>query len=287
MAYERRSGQRRNPGLTALLGLALAAAASCIRTTPFQSGTSVTGLTEKNLKALDARRPGPRPFKLVAFGDTHTDYDNLARTIDAINARDDIEFALIAGDMTTLGLLQEFEWSHERYRQLTIPHLTVIGNHDALGHGVEIYQQMYGALDYSFSFGGVKFVMFNSNTLEFEGAAPNREWLIDQVHDRQPDEGVVLFTHHDLTSPDDYAGGDVAEFYVKLVELDGVIGVIHGHNKEFELQSWHGVPVLQLGTYEKVFLHTIVTIDGSKLSFERCLFEQCQPAIPIGQKAIE
>jgi hypothetical protein len=66
-----------------------------------------------------------------------------------------------------------------------------------------------------------------------------------------------------------------------------VVGVIHGHNADFELHSWHGVPVLQCGTYERVFLHTIVTIDGAHLSFERCRFEHCSPAFPIGQKAFE
>jgi 3',5'-cyclic-AMP phosphodiesterase len=287
MTFERRGSLRRISLLFALLGLAVAAATSCIRTTPFQSDPSVSGLTQKNLKALDSRRPAPRPFKLVALGDTHIDYDNLARTIDAINARDDIELVLFTGDMTNLGLLQEYEWSHEQYSRLRIPYFTVIGNHDALGHGIEIYQEMYGPLDYSFSFGGVKFVMFNSNTLEFQGAAPRREWLIDQVHDRRPEEGVILVAHHDLMSPDDYVGGNVAELYEQLVQVDGVIGVIHGHNKYFELQRWHGVPVLQCGTYEKVFFHTIVTVDGSRLSFERCQFESCEPVAPIAEVAIE
>jgi 3',5'-cyclic AMP phosphodiesterase CpdA len=280
----------RQRGITRALASLLCAlgfATSCIHTTPFESEPSVDDLTAKNLAELDARGPAPRPFKFAAFGDTHSDYDNLRRTVAAINARDDIEFVLITGDMTNLGLLQEFEWSNDAYEELDVPYLTVIGNHDALGQGQEIYREMYGPYDYSFSFGGIKFVMFNSNTLEFEGAAPDREWLVDQVDNRPPDEHVILVAHHDLTQPDDYADGNTAEFYVQLVQHEGVIGVIHGHNAEFELIAWNGVTVLQTGTYEKVFMHTIVTVDGSTLSYEACSFEQCTPIQPIKELGIE
>lgn len=272
------SGRARAAAFVALLGAVLAL--SCIRTTPFQSDPEVTDLTAKNLAKLAAQSPAHGPFKIAAFGDTHTDYDNLQRSIDAINARDDIAFALIVGDMTNNGLLQEFEWAYDVYRRLDVPFFTVIGNHDTLGHGASIYREMYGPYDYSFHYGGTKFVLFNSNTLEFEGNAPNRDWLSAQVLDRGGAEGVILVAHHDLTSPADYPDGTAAAFYQELVQLDGVSGVVHGHNVAFELIEWHGLPVLQCGTYEHLFLYTIVTIDGSKLSFEVCLFDRCDPVVP-------
>jgi 3',5'-cyclic AMP phosphodiesterase CpdA len=271
-------GTRGAAAVAAMLGSVLAA--SCIRTTPFQSDPSVTGVTAKNLTKLDARQPAPGAFKVAALGDTHTDYDNLQITIEAINARDDIAFVLIAGDMTNNGLLQEFEWVYDVYRRLDVPFFTVIGNHDTLGHGASIYRDMYGPYDYSFRYVGTKFVLFNSNTLEFEGDAPNRDWLTAQVLDRRDSESVVLVAHHDLTSPADYPDGTAAEFYEGLVQLDGVSGVVHGHNVSYELTEWHGVPVLQCGTYEHLFLHTIVTIDGPKLSFEVCSFDHCEPVVP-------
>lgn len=254
--------------------------ASCIRTTPFQSDPSVTGVTSKNLEKLGERTPPSGPFKIAAFGDTHTDYDNLQVTINAINARDDIELVLIVGDMTNNGLLQEYEWGYEVYSQLDVPFFTVIGNHDTLGHGAEIYSELYGPYDYSFRYGGTKFVLFNSNTLEFGSHVPSRGWLTDQVLDRADGENVLLVAHHDLTSPVDFPGGTAAAFYEELVQLDGVSGVVHGHLAEYELIEWHGVPVLQCGTYENLFVHTIITIDGAKLSFEVCSFDACKPAMP-------
>jgi 3',5'-cyclic-AMP phosphodiesterase len=271
----------------ALLGSALwVAGAGCIRSTPFQSDPSVTGVTAKNLAKLSKQTPGQR-FKFAAFGDTHTDYDNLQVTVNAINARDDIELALIVGDMTNLGLLQEFEWAYEVYDRLDVPWLTVMGNHDALGHGAGIYREMYGPFEYSFEYGGLKFLMFNSNTLELGRSVPNRDWLTAEVENRGNSQGVVLAAHHDLTKPDDYADGDVAEFYEALVQRPGIAGVVHGHNEEFELLEWHGVPVLQCGTYEKLFLHTIVTVEAGQLSFELCEFDHCEPAVPIPDPGLE
>ncbi len=257
----------------------------CIRSTPFGSDPSVRDLTAKNLARLAAQTP-PLRYRFAALGDTHADYDNLNVTIDAINDRDDIEFVVIVGDMTVSGLLREFERSYEAYSRLDAPFLTVMGNHDALSNGPEIYRKMYGPYDYSFYYGQMKFVMFNSNTLELGPHVPNRTWMSAQVDDQGDAEGVVLSAHHALMQPEDYPDGDVAEFYEALVQRPGVAGVLHGHHEDFVLADWHGVPILQCGTYEKVFTHAVVTVEHGKLSFERCEFEQCEPVVPTPESEL-
>jgi 3',5'-cyclic-AMP phosphodiesterase len=274
-------GRRIRTGAAIAVGAGIVAAApSCIRTTPFKSDPSVTDLTTKHLARLATRSP-PAIFKLAALGDTHANYDDLKSTVKLINARDDIELVLIVGDMTDQGLLQEFEWSYEVYRELDVPFLTVIGNHDALGKGDDIYREMYGPYDYSFRYGDMKFVMFNTNTLEFGRGVPRRDWVTAEVEDRGTAAGVLLVGHGDPTRPDDYADGDSAAFYADLVQRPGVSGFVHGHQAAFELLEWQGVPVLQCGTYEATFFHTIITIDAGTLSFERCRFDVCEPVVPV------
>jgi 3',5'-cyclic-AMP phosphodiesterase len=269
-----------------LVASTLAIAGSCIHTTPFQSDPSVTDLTAKNLARLDGRRPAPQPFKFAALGDTHEAYDELARTVEALNARDDLEFLLIAGDLTTIGLLDEYEWSVEILQRLDIPFFTVVGNHDALSRGKQIYQRMFGPYDYSFSYGGLKFILFNSNTLEFEGAAPNAEWLRSEAARLDGNRGIVFLLHHDFRGPEDLPGGRTAELYAELAARHPVELVVHGHLEEFSLEEWRGVPKLQCGSFNKVFFHTIVTVEAASLRFERCRFERCEPVEPLAQKAM-
>jgi 3',5'-cyclic-AMP phosphodiesterase len=255
-------------------------AVACMQSTPFDSDPEMIDQTRSNLEALSVRGPAPMPFKFVAIGDNHDEYDDLARTVEIINARDDIEFVLVLGDMTDRGLLHEYEWTYDVFSRLDIPFLTVIGNHDALSDGAVIYQKLYGPFDYSFEYGGFEFVMFNSNTLEFPGKAPNRDWLAERTSSSAAPRGVVWATHQDVTQPNELPGDRAADFYAELLRTGRVALVAHSHLEEYELIELEGVPVLQAGTYQVLRTHTIVTVGRNRIDFERCRFESCQSVKP-------
>jgi 3',5'-cyclic-AMP phosphodiesterase len=255
-------------------------ATACVQSTLFDTEPEESDQTRVNLEALAARGPAPSPFKLVVIADNHDEYDDLARTVQVINARHDIEFVLVLGDMTDRGLLREYEWTHEILARLDVPFLTVIGNHDALSDGTTIYRRLYGPLDYAFEYGGFEFVLFNSNTLEFPGAAPDRQWLTDRTAGSSAPGGVVWATHHDVTAPDDLPGYRTAEFYAELLRGGRVELAAHGHQEEFELTEFEGVPILQAGTYQVLRTHTIVTVARELNGFERCRFDSCEAVEP-------
>ena len=47
--------------------------------------------------------------------------------------------------------------------KLRFLYVAIIGNHDHLESGEEIFRRMYGELNFSFVYGSVKFVVFNNN----------------------------------------------------------------------------------------------------------------------------
>jgi predicted phosphodiesterase len=254
----------------------------CLKSTPFQAEPSETDVTAQQLQKLRSR-PEPRgAWTFLAFGDTHDDYDNLARSVDLMNGSD-ARLALIAGDMVDRGTLQEFEWSGELYQRLNMPFFTAIGNHDELSGGTHVYERMYGPREYSFTYGGLKFVAFDSNTLE-NPAAPNRDWLTAQVEDHGDDK-VVLLMHQPILSPSDLDGGTNREFYDQLLASGNVALVIHGHDDVFFLKLAHGVPVMQCGTYETQFLHTLVTFEQDRFRFRVCHFDECEERLPEPESA--
>jgi Icc protein len=249
--------------------------AGCLQTTPLDTDAEHTGLIAKNLQALERRGEPRHPFRFVAMGDTHDEYDDTASAVEAINARGDVELVAHAGDITDRGLLQEFEWSYEVLGRFKMPLLIAIGNHDAVSHGAEIWSKMFGPRDYSFYFGGLKFVFFNSNALEFPGQAPRRDWLRAEIANRGAARAVVVVTHHPPQHADDLPGGDTHEFYDGLIQSGDIALWVHGHLAEPRLYRVHSTPVLQCGTFQEDRYYWVVTVDHERLSFERCFYGAC------------
>lgn len=256
----------------------------CLKSTLFKTEPDETDVTRGELQQLAELGEPAGSWTFVALGDTHDEYDDLATSVGIIN-QSDARLAVIPGDMTDRGLLQEFEWSGELYRQLAMPFFTAIGNHDAISDGRAIYGKMYGPYDYSFRHGGLKFVLFESNDLEHSGA-PNRDWLRAQVADHEGDLGVVLVTHQSILGQDEVEGGTNHEFYDELLASGDVVLAIHGHLAEQRLRLAHGVPVLQCGTFETTRQHTFVHFDGASFTFESCKFESCRSLVPEAEVAL-
>jgi predicted phosphodiesterase len=258
-------------------------ATACVQATPFDIEPSEVDLTAKDLARIQARRAEISSFKFVALGDTHDDYSALSDAVAAINERDDVAFVIVAGDQTDQGLLREFELSRDELSRLDIPYLTVVGNHDALSNGAEIYRRMYGPLDYSFVFGGVKLIFFNSNSLEFRGQAPDREWLEGQQSDLEGATSAIWVTHQEVSRPDEPPGDDGKQFYARLLDDYPVTTlIVHGHRIEHRLSRFRGTPVLQCGTFQVVFTYNVLTVtDGRATDIEVCDLDGCAAPVPL------
>jgi 3',5'-cyclic-AMP phosphodiesterase len=256
-----------------------AATAACLTWTPFDAEPQERDLNARNLLELRAREPrqfeAAWPLRFAVLGDTHAEHDAVVSTVSAINARDDVEFIAHLGDQTDFGLLQEYDWVHRALGGSAVPVLMTLGNHDALSSGEQIYRKMYGPLDYAFTYRGVRFVFFNSNTLEFPGRAPDRDWLESEVLDRGSAHATVLLTHHSPHTGD--ADESVREFYAALLNTGNVTLWVHGHEADFALTRERGVMVLQCGTFERWKEHAVVSLSEDSLSIERCQGASCYP----------
>ena len=258
---------------------AVALTSGCLEATPFGSEPEHRDLTAKNLEALTGRPEPSGPFKIAALSDTHADYDRFAKAVELINARGDIELVLHAGGMSDRGLLKELDWTAEILSRLQMPFFAAIGNHDAISEGKAIFLKMFGSYDYAFEWSGTKFVVFNSNTLEFPDQAPDRDWLSSAIADQGSAERLVVLTHHAPHSPDDIEGGTSQEYYQNLLRTAGIDVFIHGHVEDFGLSSPVGrAPVLSLGAFEDTPYYAVLTFDPElkAIGYERCDLERCE-----------
>jgi Icc-related predicted phosphoesterase len=125
-----------------------------------------------------------------------------------------------------MGLKREWSWVGDIIEKSNHPVLTVVGNHDGLTKGKDIYGKMFGDLNYSFVYKDVKFVMWNNNFYEWHDVA--LEWLEEKVssHDR-----VVVMSHQPP-----YSGTMThahEEKWKSIRSLDGYVASVHGHVHNF------------------------------------------------------
>lgn len=198
---------------------------------PYETSVSAGQLTEKHLARLAVNSYNSFvPFRFAATADIHYRYEDISDWVNQVNLRDQTDFSLIAGDLTGLGLRDEFLWSLERMEELNAPFLTVIGNHDAINNGAIIYQKLYGPLNYSFVYNNVKFVFLNTNSWEFDYEAPDLDWLQNELADAAAYQHTILVSH--IWPKESRFSEAVRQRLWQLLEVANIAMTVSGHNHE-------------------------------------------------------
>ena len=226
-----------------------------------------TNLTGKNLARLQARPlPAGDTLRFVFTGDSQRFYDEAADLVTAVNKEPGISFVLVAGDISDFGLAREMRWVDEQLRKLTVPYLTVVGNHDLTGNGRPAYQHIYGPLNYSFVYDSTKFILIDTNSREynFNGRVPNISWLDEELAKA---EGVrrQIVVMHVPPSNGDFDPALVQPFARSLRETPNLVCAMNGHNHSYRLGPLFGDGVLYVNSdafSERRYM--VVTVWGDK-----------------------
>ena len=201
---------------------------------------------DQNTKNLERLRSKPQTdsFNFVVISDTQRFYEELDDFVEKINSYPDISFVVLNGDMTDFGLRSEYLWISHRLQKLSFPSLVIIGNHDMLGNGRELYQQMYGPENFAFSFLGYKFIVLNSNSQEVghDGSLPDTTWLKQELAVTPSQQKIFILSHLAPFSGD--FDRSLEQAYVRMLAKNGnVIYSIHGHEDISYLGQPYGPPV--------------------------------------------
>lgn len=129
-------------------------------------------LNQKSIDRILSKKPDNDTVRFILMGDTQRSYDETVDFVKAVNRRDNIDFIIHGGDITDFGMTKEYIWIHDIMSKLRFPYVAIIGNHDILGHGKEVYKSIYGDYNFSFIYNDTKFIFLNTNALEFDYSTP-------------------------------------------------------------------------------------------------------------------
>lgn len=202
----------------------------------------------------------------VAFiSDTHCEYTEASEMIADINRRDSVDFVVHLGDLTNTGTTKEFVWCRDMMSKLEKPYVALIGNHDFLGTGDEVYVAMFGKMDFSFIAGRVKFVCLNTNATEYDyvAAVPNLDYMEEQMTEDSLLFDRTIICMHAAPFSDQF-NNNVAKAFEHYVNLfPGLHFCIFGHDHYQKVLEPYDDGVIYYGVgsaeHRKYMLFTITT----------------------------
>mgnify|MGYP005991741465 CR=1 FL=1 len=224
------------------------------------------------LAAVEAQQGSITDYKVALLSDPQMYPGAFEDVIKRVNAMDDVSFILLSGDLSESGLKAEIEWTCQSMKKSTKPIFAVVGNHDALGFGQQMWQQVFGPYDYSFIYQNSKFVAYNDNKYEFENV-PDRNWLESEaaVASGETRVNTIAVSHIAPWSEDLQLSQDMKGYGYDLT--------IHGHEHDFNF--WQLADVMlphYITSFTKFDEYGILTVKGGDLTLENCRGSVCTPA---------
>jgi|APDOM4702015159_1054818.scaffolds.fasta_scaffold35417_2 3',5'-cyclic AMP phosphodiesterase CpdA len=193
-----------------------------------------TDLNRKSMERIIATQGTVSKGDTIRFafmGDTQRSYDETVDFVNAINRRHDIDFVIHGGDITDFGMAKEYVWIHDIMKKLKVPYVAVIGNHDILGHGKEVYQSIYGDYNFSFVYKQTKFLFLNTNALEFDYSTPIPDFgFIQNELNRTDEEYQQTIVAMHVQPYDIEFNNNTASYFQQLIrQFKNPLFCIHAH----------------------------------------------------------
>ena len=203
-------------------------------------------INAQNIERIEAATAGKKAIRFVLISDTQRWYDETKAAVKSINARDDIDFVLHCGDLTDFGVTREFEVQRDILENLRVPYVALLGNHDCLGTGADVYRYMFGNPDFSFNAGDVHFLCINSNAFEYDYSVdiPNFSFIREDLESLPSNvQRTVVAMHAQPTS--EQFNNNVSElFEYEIRKYPGLAFCMCGHGHHTQVNEWFGDGVL-------------------------------------------
>lgn len=213
------------------------------------------GINARNIARIESACAGRSQVRFAVISDTQRWYDETAAAVASINARGDIDFVIHCGDLSDFGVTKEFEWMRRELEKLAVPYVCLLGNHDCLGTGGDVFRRMFGLPDFSFTAGDSHFVCINTNAFEYDYsvAIPDFSFLKSDLAALGPDVRRTVVAMHAMPFSDQFNNNVAEVFEEKIREYPGLQFCLCGHNHSTSVNYPFddGIPYYECGAAKR------------------------------------
>ncbi len=228
-----------------------------------------TGLNAKHIAQIEQALEGDTTFRFAVISDTQRWDDDTEDEVESINARGDVDFVVHCGDITDFGITKEFEWQRDILNKLNMPYVLIIGNHDTLGSGREVWRTMFGPENFAFIAGNTRFICLDTNALEydFDLSIPDFSFIESYIGDSLCANTVVCM--HAGPYSEQFDNNVAKPFEAYIMQLNHPIFCLYGHSHSTSVNDFFGDGLLyyQICSANKRQYY-VFTINGTNYSYE-------------------
>lgn len=234
-----------------------------------------TGINARNISRIESACEGKRTIRFAVLSDTQRWYDETGAAVRAINSRDGIDFVLHAGDLADFGMRAEFERQRDILNGLRVPYVVILGNHDCLATGEEIFRKIFGEFNCAFTAGNVRFLCLNTNALEFDHteSVPNFDFIENELLHFPVKAEKTVCAMHAKPYTEQFDNNVARVFQYALNEFPSLQFCVNGHGHNFAVEDIFGDGVLYYecdNVSKRTYL--LFTVNDEGYEYERVYF---------------
>lgn len=234
---------------------------------------SDTNINENNIARIKSICNNNDTIRFAMMGDSQRWYDETLLFVNHINNTKSVDFVIHGGDISDFGLKKEFQWVHDIMKKLTVPYVAIIGNHDVIGNGYQVYRKMYGEQNYSFIIAGIKFLCLNTNAVEYDYSNPIPDFNFIETEMKGDSFNRTVVVMHAPPGSEQFNNNVKNVFQLYLKEFPGLLFCTnaHGHVTQIEDLFNDGVMYYQCSCMKsRSFL--LFTIHPNGYNYEEVIF---------------
>ena len=209
-----------------------------------------TNINAKNIELIEKACKGKEVIRFAFISDTQRAYNETENFVKHINKQTGIDFVIHGGDISDFGLTKEFMWMRDIMNRLNIPYVVLLGNHDCLANGEQIYNKIFGKENFSFLAGDIKFICLNTNALEYDYSrpVPDFEFIVNEYMDERKEYKKTVFAMHVRPYSEQFNNNVARVFQRYVKEAKGIQFCLNGHDHHIAIDDLFDDGLMYFGT---------------------------------------